>query len=139
MQLTIEVPDDTICGLLCCAFEGGSNYWCRVDGYTLPPGTTLSDFKEGGSRQLPGGGYWHFYQLVPLTHGGSLTIRDGNDEYEHNGNKLWLLNREALLHGLEVMYAKYPKHFADAISGNEDADTGDVYLQCCLFGEVVFG
>jgi len=39
----------------------------------------------------------------------------------------------------KVMHDDYPSHYGDAISENDDAGTGDVYLQCCLFGEVIYG
>jgi hypothetical protein len=32
-----------------------------------------------------------------------------------------------------------PRHFADVLNENDDAGTGDVFLQCCLFGEIIFG
>jgi hypothetical protein len=41
--------------------------------------------------------------------------------------------------GLEIMATKYARHFADLVSENDDADTHDVFLQCALFGEVVYG
>jgi hypothetical protein len=37
------------------------------------------------------------------------------------------------------MVEKYPRHYADFKDGDEDASTGDVFLQCCIFGEVVYG
>lgn len=40
--------------------------------------------------------------------------------------------------GLGKMYKKEPKHFADIISGDTDNITADVFLQCCLFGEVKY-
>ena len=49
------------------------------------------------------------------------------------------LDRKALVRGWKVMQADYPRHYKDAIEENDDAITGDVYLQCCLFGKVIFG
>jgi hypothetical protein len=37
------------------------------------------------------------------------------------------------------MADKYPRHIADILSENDDATTGDVFLQLCLFGDVVYG
>lgn len=37
------------------------------------------------------------------------------------------------------MPVKYPRHWADVLAENDDATTGDVFLQCCLFGECIFG
>ena len=116
----IKVADQRIQDLLCCALEGGSNYWiagCRK-GY--PAGKTREDYK--------------FPHLeLPLTEGGSLIIDPGEGEEPKT------LDRAACLRGLQVMADKYPKDFADFLAENDDADTGDVFLQCALFGEVIFG
>jgi hypothetical protein len=37
------------------------------------------------------------------------------------------------------MAADYPRHFADLVNENDDADTGDAFVQCCVFGEVIYG
>jgi hypothetical protein len=41
--------------------------------------------------------------------------------------------------GLQVMADKYPKHFADFMSEEDDCVTADVFLQCCLFGDIIYG
>jgi hypothetical protein len=50
-----------------------------------------------------------------------------------------MLDRVAILEGLRIMAEKEPRHFADFMTENDDADTGDVFLQCCLYGEVIYG
>jgi hypothetical protein len=50
-----------------------------------------------------------------------------------------LLDMGTIRHGLQVMANQYPRHWNNFINDNEDADTGDVFLQCCLWGEVVLG
>jgi len=52
--------------------------------------------------------------------------------------KNYTLNILKIKKGLTVMAKKESKHFADFISGNYDQTTGDVFLQCCLFGEVIY-
>ena len=37
------------------------------------------------------------------------------------------------------LHDQYPHHYANAITEDHDAETGDVYLQLCLFGELIFG
>ena len=49
------------------------------------------------------------------------------------------LNLGKIKKGLTVMAKKEPKHFADFVSEDYDAVTGDVFLQCCLFGKVLYG
>ena len=44
-----------------------------------------------------------------------------------------------LKEGLTQMAGTYPKHFEDFMNENEDAITGDVFIQCIMFGEVIYG
>jgi hypothetical protein len=36
------------------------------------------------------------------------------------------------------MAVECPRHFADFLNEKADAVTGDAFLQCCLFGEVIY-
>lgn len=133
----IDIDDKLILNLLCCAFEGGSNYWYIIEKVNYPPGMKNKDYAEGGKAQLPGE-YWTWAQLVPMAEGGSLIVGDKEDQ----GNKKrykGTLNRETIAKGLQVMAEKYAAQFDRVIAETEDGDTGDVFLQCCLFGEMIFG
>lgn len=45
-----------------------------------------------------------------------------------------------LYDGLVIMAKKYPEHFANVIlDDHQDAETADFFIQCCLFGEIVYG
>jgi hypothetical protein len=132
MKMEIEIDDKVISSILCNAFEGGSNYWYEIVGYDYADGITESDFHEGGKFQDKDT-YFHPSQLVPLHSGCAVVIKADGDK------KKYRLNRGAIERGLKVMVAKYAKHFGDMMSEHDDADTGDVFLQCCLFGEVVYG
>ena len=33
----------------------------------------------------------------------------------------------------------YPWQMENLLQENDDAETSDVFLQCCLFGKVIFG
>jgi hypothetical protein len=122
---------DRVCGLLCCAFEGGSNYWYRdakID--RLPDGYVRADFKVGGRHEQALGSYWHWIQAVPVL-GGEVSFIHEEDEPRA------VLGREQLARGLELL--KATRHWADFVDENDDADTGDAFLQLCVFGEVVYG
>lgn len=152
------MTDQQIQDMLVGAFEGGSNYWCAIAGYQFAEGIELKDFRDLRSKQPFGElgkfcnpeEYYHPTQIVPLQEGCALKllVDDSIETYkpewelsadEHHTEERWLLNREKLLKGVEVMQKKYPRHFADWLSQNDDATTADVYLQCCLFGEAIFG
>lgn len=137
MKITIEVDDELIRNLLNCAFEGGSNYWYMIERVRFPKGFTEADYKKGGKAHIEKK-HWDWPHIVPFQKGGYLAIRTREND-EVRGKKEWKLDRKALLDGLRVMAVKFPEHFGDFISGNEDAITGDVFLQCCLFGDAVFG
>lgn len=133
---TIQVSDEKLRGLLCSAFEGGSNYWYMHTRNEFPPGVNYSDFREGGRFTLAE--YWHPLELIPFVDGCALIIT--TEAAGADGDKTeYRLDRAALARGINVMALKYPRHFANVTTENADAETGDVFLQCCLFGEIVYG
>jgi hypothetical protein len=50
-----------------------------------------------------------------------------------------ILTHDSLRKGLEIMRDKVPNQFEAIGTGRADACTGDVFIQCCVFGELVFG
>jgi hypothetical protein len=133
IKVEMEVSDQRISDLLCSAFEGGSNYWYMQLDHELPEGISFEEFRAGGARQ-PKDGYCHWCQLIPLVEGCALTLRVQDDPV-----KIHRITRECLEKGMGIFAKKYPYHFADFINENDDADTGDVFLQCVVFGDVIYG
>ncbi len=130
IEIIITVSHERINDLLCGAMEGGSNYWYCIDSFNYPVKTgTL----ERHTKESLGIKFEHIE--LPLK-GGSLTISDMEGE---EGDKTWTLNKEACVRGLKVMAEKYPTHFADWRNEDDDATTADVFLQCCLFGDIFYG
>ena len=125
VPVTSRVTKARLFSLLCGALEGGSNYWidtARIK--TLPPGKERSDFE-----------FWHLE--VPLTEGGAIEIgeSDGIDDTPD-----WhVLDLLAIEKGCRVMADNYPRHWHDFVTEGDDAITSDVFLQCCLFGGVIYG
>lgn len=72
---------------------------------------------------------------LPLIARGGIIISD----YTVNKSKKYIIDMVSIRHGLEIMSLKYPHHFEDVINDDADAMTGDVFLQCCAFGEIVYG
>jgi hypothetical protein len=131
MKATIEFSDDQIRSLLCSAFEGGSNYWYQINGVSLPACVTVEEFRYGGPLYDDS---WPETYMIPFAPDCALVIADmESDKAEYR------LDRQALGRGMQVMAKKYPCHFADVLNETGDATTGDVYLQCCLFGELIYG
>jgi hypothetical protein len=123
MSFTVSKTIETqaVADLLCCAFEGGSNYWANV---VLRHNPTTWEFLDDGEHK--------YIHTVPLNPGGFLIFQEPD-------GKQYSLDQGTIQKGLQIMAEKYPEHFADFVAENADADTGDVFLQCCLFGEVVYG
>ena len=49
------------------------------------------------------------------------------------------LNDAALTRGLQLMAQEWSKTFSELMTGYYDADTGDILIQLCVFGEVKYG
>jgi len=120
--------------LLVGAFEGGSNYWYRIESKKFPPGSKVADFQKGGRMQPPDD-YYHWSELIPTFPGGQLVIREiGEGEGE-----TFVLDLAALKKAWILLKQKYPKVHKRAEEESWDAADADVFLQLALFGEVVFG
>jgi hypothetical protein len=143
VEVKIPVPARRLLDLLVTALEGGSNYWYTIpqDRIRYAEGLTLADFEPNGKCAL--GGDYHPLELIPFTPGCALPIRDKmavpDIEYAEEATEPLWLDLEAIHRGTQAMAMKHPRHFYDFIQESEDACTADVWLQCCLFGEAVYG
>ena len=124
--ISVEIPWNRIQDLLCCAFEGGSNSWYKITEFGEPANFEI--------RTDPGRIFRHMD--YPVNDGGYLIIVCMNEDKPQT---LYRLDRCTLEKGLHRFAKKYPKHFGDFVQENDDAITGDVFLQTCLFGEIVYG
>jgi hypothetical protein len=76
-----------------------------------------------------------FHLDYPLNPGGALYIGDK----EESSRACVIVNLEAIKVGLALMADKYPEHWGNFMSENDDAETGDVFFQLVCFGEVIYG
>ena len=131
----LEIPLERIENLLISATEGGIGYWGRIMGYEIPNGKTLDDYE-----------YPHFQVVLD---GGKMFLHDTEEEDSHyktlsaEEKEKWTLTYDKLIKGLQVMANLKPgeggHHFPNFLAENDDAETSDVFVQCCLFGEIVYG
>lgn len=131
-DIKIEISEQSVRDLLTTAFESGL-YWCDVVDQDLCNDLTIDDFKKGGSEAIKVKEYFPSYQLVPFVDGCSLILKDREDE------SLYRLNQVSMKRGLVAMARKEIRHFRNFVDENYDAVTGYVWLQCCCFGEVIYG
>lgn len=133
MDFTVSqtLPALRVADLLLCGFEGGSfgcGYWCRVMDYREPASL---DAAPAEVRAYPHASY-------ALTGDGAVVCRLYEEETDEQYTPL-VLDRAAIERGLALMPTKAPGHWSAFLSQQEDATTGDVFIQLCLLGDVVYG
>jgi len=127
IAVSIAIDPKRIGDLLCSGLESGTHYWLRVDRKVRPPkGTPVW-------RHAPDLGDGKFPHIDYPLSGGHLVVTDTEEGKKHR------LDRAAIERGLAAMLTKAPRHFADFLAEDDDAATADVFIQCCLFGEIVYG
>ena len=144
MLINIEAKEERLQDLLTSALEGGSNDWYFINEFNYPnkcpkcgeltPCTTCPKCIKITIPQTKESLGIEFVHIELPFKGGWLTFTVPEDE----DGKEYILDMKAIQRGVKVMAERYPGHFSDWVSENDDAITGDVFLQCCLFGEVVY-
>ena len=124
--------------LLVTAFEGGCNYWLDSVMTVYPPGQNYADYKKGGKYYQVDGATEGCYNVWRFE-GGKVHLFLQPECAEDHDQKRFDFTFENAVKGLELMKEKHPRHWHDAMNDNSDAITADVWLQLCLFGEVVYG
>jgi len=126
MQIPIDVSKQDIMYQFCAAFEGGSNYWLR--------GWAWAGKKE------PKDSICIWYADEELYNEDMLIEVEYDDPDSDDGStKEYKITYKDLVKGLKVMANDHPRHFANMIGDNADAITADVFLQCVLFKDVIYG
>ena len=78
-----------------------------------------------------------------LMHGKGVVVYDCYEmDNELNGGEeptKYHITMDNVKKGLEMMRDQYPRHYADLVEENDDAITGDVFLQLAVFGELIYG
>ena len=126
VSTTVTVSLDQVASLLVSAMEGGSNYWYWLNEKVAP---VTWEFKAFDDEQPE-----RWYCNYPLNRGGALIFSVLEDEDE----KAYRLDSSALEKGLRLMAETQPDQFAAVLEDTADAETGDVFLQLALFGDVVY-
>lgn len=117
--VAVEVSKEQIETLLVSAFEGGSNYWYRIEA-----GHSFISMTKGYVDEVLKNG-------IPVSN--FFAVETGHPIKQRT------LNEKAIKRGLKLLPKKAHLALADVIQDNTDATTGDVFLQLCLYGEVVYG
>jgi len=138
IKIATEVSPERIADLLCAGFEGGSygvGYWCRIMEYQDPP--PIADAYRANEYPPDLTILGPRYTDWPLL-GGAVICRRYEEETDEEWTPL-VLDGAAIARGLRLMMEKHPRHWAAFLTEQEDAATGDVFIQLCLLGEVEYG
>jgi hypothetical protein len=125
-----KVTPQQICNLLCTAFDGNMTS-CWAGWKTIMPDESDWSWCTPEDRKT-----WDDVRkcYVAAMCGGMVVIVDHEED-----DKEYILDRAALHRGVKAMSEKFPEHWADFINENDDAITGDIFVQCCVFGDTVYG
>ena len=124
--VVLQVPHLRVVDLLISGIEQAVGMWSRItEESEIPPNISKYTKTKCNYFKYFCGGWTQFTLLDPET--GKLS------------NINYTLNLNAIRSGFQVMADKYPDHLANWIKEEDDAITGNVFLQCCLFKEVIYG
>lgn len=121
IKLEMEIEERRLKDLVSCGFEGGVGYWC-----------VITDYENKNNAKVA---FRHID--LPFVEGGAV-LCEVNDEEDPPTLRL---DKAAIERGLKLFSSdkQWKRHFANFIKENEDAETGDVFLQLCMLGDVVYG
>ena len=125
VELKIEVSEDLLADHIIGAIEGGIGYWAHK-------------VREGDKGEIPKCSNNYPYYCNVQHPNWELKIWDSTGNVDGTDNP-YVLTKEKLKSGLKVMAQKYPRHFRDFMDETGDCVTSDVYIQCCLFSEIIYG
>lgn len=116
---SIQVDAQTIADQITTAIEGGSGYWLTA---FKPTAETKALAKEQP---------WY---ACPHVWSGNFEV-----ECQIDGEEKKTFKPENIQAGLEYLATRYPNRIAEIVNEGGDAETADVFIQACLFKEIVYG
>jgi|SRR6185437_7232135 len=124
-NITVEVSNETIASLFCSALEGGSNYWIASCELITSDVTPRPGVVWWGSEEVFNGEW-------------QAKIIHYDPDNAENAKTVYITDNR-LLSGLQVMARDYPSQFANILKEDYDATDADGFMQCVIFGEVIYG
>lgn len=131
IPVAVDVPVKSVLDVIITAAEYACAYWAVIVAASELP-ANLSYYERFFNIATDG---WIDFSLLEEMETSSL----GFGLTQKIGTKTMRLNNNTIQNGLKLMANKYPRHFGDLMCNNHDADTADVFLQCCLLGDIIYG
>jgi hypothetical protein len=124
-KATITVASQIIADQVVTAIEGGINYWCK-SAYLI------------SSENKPDDTIWY---AEPKLYEGDFVIEFTLHEPHDGEQTVYRLTPEAVRKGLAVLSSNPDRSFriAQIVDEMGDAETADVFIQACLFGDIIYG
>jgi len=126
--------------LLISALEGGSNYWYFLGDLSMIPEKGYSPKSKEMKEELEKNDQGMIDCLVnrvweAVQNGAEVPVFDAEDPEE----KLGVISKKSMANAVKLMIKDYPNHLGDVLTEQDDAETGDVFLQLAVMGDIVFG
>lgn len=134
--LSIEIDGQQIIeNVIVTAIEGGSNYWIwfNIDENWFREMNHFCQKTESKNFKLP------FSIKIVNALMGLENFKIPIYDLENTDELLGELSKESFIRGCELCAKNYPKHWANILSENFDADDADIVFQLAVMGDVVFG
>lgn len=126
--VTVSFTAKQLADVLSAALESGaygSGQWLKILKMVPPP----ADAPQWRSSPELGS----FPHLDYPLSGGCLKVKDTESGKTHT------LDRAAIERGVALLPSKSPRVFAAMVKGEYDAAMADVFVQCCVLGDVIYG
>jgi hypothetical protein len=126
-SVTNYIPWSRVCDLFTTGIEGGCSPWLGKLKYHKTPEAQYENYQKYGQPA-----FWEGDFVFTLHF-------DGPEDEEGSFASIKAITPAEARKALQLMASEYPSHFGDFMQENEDAETGDVFLQMLCLGEVIYG
>ena len=124
-NVMLPVNPQLICDLVVSAFEGASVHWLRA----------ATKKRSGPIKDRP----WYADASI---YNAQLVIGveyEDPDVPDEQATTFRIVTMADINRGMQLMAEKSLQHFADAVAGDWDATTADVFFQYVVLGDVIYG
>jgi len=132
---SVNIDIDKITNAIVGAVENGYSGWMHAFEYSNDPvSMRLAAMSRGSDHTV-----WYNDPRFWQSGGKAVVKYDLPTEGEGEGNGQAVVGIDELKKGLNTMASGFARHFGDLANENDDATTHDVFLQCVILGDVVYG